>query len=111
MFVTIPTFTIFNKIKVVVRLCGQLAGHECAAARPYHEIETLVPNSSVKRALVIWAFFCHYGLGLSFFAWDLRLHPVNFGTRVTRPSGVNSPPHESHRGTFCAPRSEEHTSE
>src|ERR1035438_2449412 len=34
MFVTIPTFTIFNKIKVVVRLCGQLAGHECAAARP-----------------------------------------------------------------------------
>jgi hypothetical protein len=35
MFVTIPTFTIFNKIKVVVRLCGQLAGHECAATRPY----------------------------------------------------------------------------
>jgi hypothetical protein len=34
MFVTIPTFTIFNKIKVVVRLCGQLAGHECAAVQP-----------------------------------------------------------------------------
>jgi hypothetical protein len=38
MFVTIPTFTIFNKIKVVVRLCGQLAGHECAAVQPYHEL-------------------------------------------------------------------------
>ena len=34
MFVTIPTFTIFNKIKVVVRLCGQLAGHECGAPQP-----------------------------------------------------------------------------
>jgi hypothetical protein len=34
MFVTIPAFTIFNKIKVVVRLCGQLAGHECAAVQP-----------------------------------------------------------------------------
>jgi hypothetical protein len=33
MFVTIPAFTIFNKIKVVVRLCGQLAGHECELAR------------------------------------------------------------------------------
>jgi hypothetical protein len=49
MFVTIPTFTIFNKIKVVVRLCGQLAGHECAAARPYRNyffFADLAPSSS-----------------------------------------------------------------
>jgi hypothetical protein len=43
MFVTIPAFTIFNKIKVVVRLCGQLAGHECGAARPQNQGGTAPP--------------------------------------------------------------------